>query len=35
MNKAKIATVFGGNGFVGQYVVQQLALAGYRVRVVS
>lgn len=35
MNKAKIATVFGGNGFVGQYVVQHLALAGYRVRVVS
>ena len=35
MKKAEIATVFGGNGFLGQYVVQQLALAGYRVRVVS
>ncbi|MBO6037827.1 MAG: complex I NDUFA9 subunit family protein [Acetobacter sp.] len=35
MNKAKIATVFGSNGFVGQYVVQQLALAGYRVRAAS
>ncbi|MFT9315240.1 MAG: complex I NDUFA9 subunit family protein [Acetobacter orientalis] len=31
----KIASVFGGNGFVGRYVVQNLAEAGYTVRVAS
>lgn len=35
MSTAKIATVLGGNGFVGQYVVQNLAAAGYTVRVAS
>ncbi|MCX2562774.1 complex I NDUFA9 subunit family protein [Acetobacter thailandicus] len=33
MSAGRIATVFGGNGFVGQYVVQHLARAGYLVRV--
>ncbi len=28
-----IATVFGGSGFVGRYIVQRLAKAGWRVRV--
>ena len=31
----KIATVFGGSGFVGRYVVQALARAGYTVKVAS
>lgn len=31
--KNKIVTVFGGNGFLGQSIVQQLAKAGARVRV--
>ena len=35
MGDSKVAAVFGGNGFIGQYVVQQLALAGYTVRVAS
>ena len=35
MTTGKIATVFGGNGFVGRYVVQNLAEAGYTVRVAS
>lgn len=35
MTAGKIATVFGGNGFVGRYVVQNLAEAGYTVRVAS
>ncbi|MCG4255640.1 complex I NDUFA9 subunit family protein [Acetobacter senegalensis] len=35
MSTGKIATVLGGNGFVGQYVVQNLAEAGYTVRVAS
>ena len=30
---ASIATVFGGSGFVGRYIVQGLAKAGWRVRV--
>ncbi|MCG0997211.1 complex I NDUFA9 subunit family protein [Acetobacter persici] len=33
MSEQKIATVCGGGGFVGRYVVQQLAEAGYRVRI--
>lgn len=31
---AKLATVIGGSGFVGRYVVQELARNGWRVRVV-
>ncbi|MCY4541258.1 MAG: complex I NDUFA9 subunit family protein [Rhodobacteraceae bacterium] len=30
---SKIATVFGGSGFVGRFITQQLALEGWRVRV--
>ncbi|WP_281700675.1 complex I NDUFA9 subunit family protein [Acetobacter malorum] len=33
MSEQKIATVFGGGGFVGRYVVQRLAEAGYTVRI--
>ncbi|GAN68275.1 complex I NDUFA9 subunit family protein [Acetobacter orleanensis] len=33
MSEQKVATVFGGGGFVGRYVVQRLAEAGYRVRI--
>ncbi|BAU39121.1 3-beta-hydroxy-delta(5)-steroid dehydrogenase [Acetobacter pasteurianus NBRC 101655] len=35
MSARKIATVLGGGGFVGRYVVQNLARAGYEVRVAS
>jgi uncharacterized protein YbjT (DUF2867 family) len=31
--EAPIATVFGGSGFVGRYITQRLARAGWRVRV--
>jgi len=30
---AKLATVFGGAGFIGRYLVQRLARAGWRIRV--
>nr|WP_234394990.1 NAD-dependent epimerase/dehydratase family protein [Acetobacter papayae] len=35
MSVSGTAVVFGGGGFVGQYVVQFLAQAGYMVRVAS
>ncbi|MFT8932299.1 MAG: complex I NDUFA9 subunit family protein [Acetobacter syzygii] len=35
MSGSRIAAVLGGNGFVGRYVVQCLAQAGYTVRVAS
>lgn len=31
----KVATVFGGSGFVGRYIVQRLAKQGWRVKVAS
>lgn len=33
--KQKIITVLGGNGFLGHYLVQRLARAGYRLRIIS
>lgn len=34
MERNSIVTVFGGSGFLGRYVVQALARAGYRVQVI-
>ncbi|MDT7951321.1 MAG: NAD(P)H-binding protein, partial [Acetobacteraceae bacterium] len=31
----RVATVFGGSGFIGRYVVQRLAARGYTIRVVA
>ena len=33
MTQTKIATVFGGSGFIGHYIVSALAKAGYQVRI--
>ena len=34
-NDGKLATVFGGTGFIGRYVVRDLAKAGYTIRVAT
>ena len=33
MDHPELVTIFGGSGFVGTQIVQELARAGYRVRV--
>ena len=33
MQGAPIVTIFGGSGFVGRYIAQRMARAGWRVRV--
>jgi NADH dehydrogenase len=33
MNSAPLVTIFGGSGFVGRYIAQRMARAGWRVRV--
>lgn len=35
MSQKKIATIFGGTGFVGRHIVQRLAKAGYTVKVAT
>lgn len=35
MRTEKIATIFGGTGFIGRYAVRALARAGYRIKVVG
>jgi uncharacterized protein YbjT (DUF2867 family) len=34
-NTQQVITIFGGSGFVGQYIVRDLARAGYRLRLVE
>jgi NADH dehydrogenase len=35
MNEQKIATIFGGTGFLGRQIVRELAMAGYTVKVAT
>ena len=35
LNMGDLVTVYGGRGFIGRYIVQQLAREGYRIRVPS